>query len=187
MGVMTISSLGRTTLNEKFFVDTNIWVNVVYIANKAMDYSQQIRDKLEGYSDFIQRVKQDKGKLYTSALCLSELGHFIERESYKRYKVAHPNIDNLKKFRAIPEQRKIIVNDIEQAWEDIKSLAEILPFTADQTSGNNIVQNIKNYPLDAYDALFLDTMKQYNIQNIISDDKDFQHVADRDEIDIYTI
>lgn len=186
MGIMKISSLGRAKISEKFFVDTNIWVNIVYIANKAIDYSSINRDKISTYSEFVQGVKQN-GELYTSALCLSELGHYIERESYKNYQLKNPQIDSIKKFRALPEQRKIIVNDIEQAWDDIKALAEILPFTADKSTGDGIIYTLKSHPLDAYDALFLKTMEENGIKNIISDDKDFYSVADEDRIDIYTM
>lgn len=186
MGFVSISSLGRVKISEKFFVDTNIWVNIVYIANKAIDYPSPNRDKISTYSEFVHRVKQN-GKLYTSALCLSELGHYIERESYKNYQRKYPEIDSIKKFRALPDQRKIIVKDIEQAWDDIKALAEILPFTADESTGDNIIYTLKSHPLDAYDALFLKTMEEHGIKNIISDDKDFYPVADEDRIDIYTM
>lgn len=185
MGVMTIEQIGKSLLDEKYFVDTNVWVYQAYFANKVIgaELQEVEKQKLSDYSAFLQKVKQDGGKLYTSSLCLSELGHFIEKQAYQHYKKTNPSI-LLKDFRAIQTQRKIILQDIEQAWEDIKSLAEILPFHIESQIGDKMVAEMKKYPLDAYDALFLLTMNQHKITNIISDDRDFHSIS---YIDIYTV
>lgn len=179
---MQISSIGKAPLNEGYFVDTNIWVYQAYYANKVVEPTSQVFQKLNDYSDFLQKIKHDGGILYTSPLCLSELGYFIEKQAHQHYKNTHTQISQ-KEFRAITAQRTIILKDIQQAWEDIKSLAEILPFHTDNQMGDNLIQTMQQYPLDAYDAVFLLTMQKHNIRNIISDDKDFHPIS---TIDIYT-
>ncbi|MFZ7342914.1 type II toxin-antitoxin system VapC family toxin [Avibacterium volantium] len=185
MGVMNISQIGKTSLNDSYFVDTNIWIYQVYYANKGIDdLGNDKMKKLSNYSDFLQRVKQDGGKLYTSPLCLSELGHFIEKQAYNHYKETNSQSSiTLKSFRAISDKRQIIVKDIQQAWEDIIYLAEILELNTNQQTGSDLIAAMEDYPLDAYDSIFYLTMKQHNIRNIISDDRDFHPIS---SIDIYT-
>ncbi len=184
MGVMSISSIGKVPLNEKYFIDTNIWVYQAYYANKVIEPTEDISQKLNGYSEILQKIKQDGGELYTSPLCLSELGYFIEKQAYQHYKKTHNSHLSQKEFRAIEGQRTQILKDTQQAWEDIKSLAEILPFNTDTQTGDKLIQIMQQYPLDAYDAVFLLTMQKHKITNIISDDKDFHAIS---SIDIYTI
>ena len=47
-----------------------------------------------------------------------------------------------------------------------------------------MLNEMKSYPLDSYDAMLFMTMKKHKITNLVSDDKDFRQKSD---IDVYHI
>lgn len=62
---MQISSIGKAPLNEGYFVDTNIWVYQAYYANKVVEPTSQVFQKLNDYSDFLQKIKRTMVAYYT--------------------------------------------------------------------------------------------------------------------------
>lgn len=183
MGVMNINNINSSLKGERFFVDTNIWILLTYIASKSFELSESIKSKISAYSAFIQKVKEEGGQIYTSSLCLSEIGHVIERKSFENYPNPNKTI-KLKQYRNIQTERDIIVKDIDEVWDEIKSQATVLEHSINQQMGDQLITLLKNAPLDAYDAAFILAMKENRILNIITDDKDFQKV---NSIDIYTL
>ncbi|MBE2895736.1 type II toxin-antitoxin system VapC family toxin [Pasteurellaceae bacterium HPA106] len=182
MGIMKISNISKSSLSgQKFFVDTNIWIYQTYVSGAFL--SEHSQKKAIKYSDFIQQVLSNNGKLFTSSLCLSELAHVIEKKSFENYKVNNPNI-TLKKFRGIKTEREKVISIVSLAWEDIKSISTIIEINITKDNGNHIIDKLREAPLDAYDAYYLLIMENNKISNILTDDKDFQTVQ---SIDVYSI
>ncbi|MDP9500355.1 type II toxin-antitoxin system VapC family toxin [Bisgaard Taxon 45] len=183
--LMLINDIPRKThCAGQYFVDTNVWVYYAYMANKSYNLSKDNQDKLKGYSRFIEKVQEDGGSLFTSSLCLSELANAIERKALEQYNYNHNTSLNIKQFRTISQERQQIVDDIHTAWCSIKDIATIIEHSISKETGEHIITEIRATPLDAYDAIFLQLIKNKRLTNIITDDKDFQKVSDN--IDIYT-
>lgn len=183
--LMLINNISRNTpCSEKYFVDTNVWVYYAYMSNKSYNLSEDKKNKINNYSRFIEKVVEDGGSLFTSSLCLSELANVIERKALEQYNDNHKTSLNIKLFRKIEQERKQILDDINTAWRSITDIATIIEHSISKETGYHIINEIKAAPLDAYDAIFLQLIKNKKLTNIITDDNDFQNVSD--DIDIYT-
>ena len=180
MNVMRIGGIKSSLSGEKFFVDTNIWLYQSYVSGAF--FSEHSQEKAANYSDFIQKVLSDNGKLFTSALCLSEVAHVLEKKSFEIYK-AKQHSCTLKQFRAIKTERDKIISVVTDVWEEIKSLSTIIEMNMTIDNGDLILKKLSIAPLDAYDAQYLIMMEKNNISNILTDDKDFRNIA---SIDVYT-
>lgn len=184
--VMLINEINRKMkCSGKYFVDTNVWVYYAYMAHKAYNLDETKKNKLDSYTSFIEKIVEDGGELFTSSLCLSELANAIEREALRQYNEIHGSVLNQKQFRGIGKERAKIISDIEMAWFSIKNVATIIEHSISKKTGDGIITEIKSAPVDAYDAIFLQLIKDQKIINIITDDKDFQKAVEH--IDIYTI
>lgn len=165
---------------EKIFIDTNIWIFLTFLSTESDD------SKIRAYSDCMQKIKDVSAEIYTSPLCLNELAHVIERGLLDKYKENNgDNNFNLKQFRNIEKERKEVIDYIETCWQEIQQIYNpiMLPFNITQNYSSQVIAELKVSKIDAYDAIFLHTMRQNKIINILTDDKDFQDVKD---IDIYT-
>ncbi|HDR1039433.1 TPA: type II toxin-antitoxin system VapC family toxin [Pasteurella multocida] len=183
--LMFINQIPRNIpCSGQYFVDTNVWVYYAYMANKSYNLSKENQYKINEYSRFIEKVKESGGSLFTSSLCLSELANVIERKALEQYNHNNNTSLKIKKFREISQERQQIVDDIDTAWCSIKDIATIIEHSISKETGEHIITEIRAAPLDAYDAIFLQLIKNKKLTNIITDDKDFQEVSDH--IDIYT-
>ena len=182
MCVMYIQQINKLSpKNQKFFVDTNIWIFQSYISGILFDENKN--EKSAAYSDFIQKVLDSGCQLFTSSLCLSEIGHVIEKKFFKIYKMENPSV-TLKQFRAITQKRNEIISIVKSIWEEINSLSTIIDFSVTKKAGDNMLEKLQEAPLDTYDAQYLLIMEDNKITNILTDDKDFRSVSG---IDIYTL
>ena len=86
----------KTLKDQKFFVDTNVWIFNFLYSKKSFDLEFENKQKMEGYSQFIEDVLENGGQLYTSPLCLTELAYRLENFEYSSDK----NL-TLKEFRSI--------------------------------------------------------------------------------------
>ncbi|WP_324051714.1 type II toxin-antitoxin system VapC family toxin [Aeromonas caviae] len=171
---------------ERFFVDTNVWYWLTYVsskqflANPPSDYQTTI------YPDFIEKVLQGGSELYYTQLTLVELANIIERAELAIYNAkigsGEQKISNIKKFRKIKDARTNVLNEIEVAWQSIKNIAKELPVNLHSGILPEFLSTIQSFKLDGYDVLYYQIMKNNNIKNIITDDKDFIHIND---IDVY--
>lgn len=170
----------KTLKDQKFFVDTNVWIFNFLYSKKSFDLEFENKQKMEGYSQFIEDVLENGGQLYTSPLCLTELAYRLENFEYSSDK----NL-TLKEFRSIKEKRDKVINEIELTWKEIESLVSgVLDLCIDHRTPANMLNEMKSYPLDSYDAMLFMTMKKHKITNLVSDDKDFRQKSD---IDVYHI
>jgi len=162
---------------KSYFVDTNVWYWCTYAASKSFLAKTPQKYQIDHYPNFVESVMSQGSTLYCSPLILVELANLIERsewEIHKAYK-QDPSI-RLKAFRKNAAERKSVLNEIEIAWETVKSMATELSFSIDGNTSDSFIQSLNNYNIDGYDALYHQMMDEYKVDNIITDDKDFRKI-----------
>lgn len=170
---------------EHFFVDTNVWYWMTYVSSKSFIADKPLGYQTKYYPDFIEKVMNGDASLYYSPLTLVELTNLIERSEWKIHERYQNGSVKLKDFRKIEACREGVIAEVKMAWATIQSMAAPIELKVDQNLPNAFIDIISSYKIDGYDALFYQAMKESDISNIITDDKDFRNI-NRDLIDVYT-
>lgn len=160
---------------ERYFVDTNVWYWFTYVASKEMKVVDVPRAyQMTDYSAFIEKAKNNGAQLYHCALILAELASIIENAELKLYK-STKNVNEIKEkaYRAIPAERKGVVNEIDVAWNVISSLSTCADITLTEQSAEASKSILAKTTLDPYDSFYVQLMETHKITNIITDDGDF--------------
>lgn len=167
----------RPGKNDRFFIDTNVWFWLTYTnaSNNARNY--QITD----YPSYVDSVLDVEGNIYQNGLSFAELAHLIEKTELDIFNAGNKSRGAKeikgKEFRHdYPMEREKVTNEIEAAWIQIKSIAEPLDITVDESIVDNALKGIKTQKVDGYDLFILDLMNRHNILQIITDDGDFATV-----------
>jgi predicted nucleic acid-binding protein len=163
---------------DKFFVDTNVWFWITYASsNEMFRSSANWRYQSEAYPQFIEKILDEGATLYHCPLTFSELANVIERTEYE---LAYPEQDITRKdFRCIPEKRVKVLNEIEEAWENIKSMSTCLDIKLTSEYVEKSFGFLKVSRLDSYDAFYCELMQRENIVKLITDDSDFSDVKEK--------
>lgn len=100
------ASLFNPKKNDRFFLDTNIWISL-YIPN----YSSNKFLVNESVA-FYNKIKASGAKIFTSSLILSEFSNVYITNCFKNYKNNNTTKSNItkKQFRQEPEYQKVISN-----------------------------------------------------------------------------
>lgn len=161
-----------------YFVDTNVWYWATYAASKTF-YGNAPRDyQILHYPEFIQDALDVKAKLYYSPLVLVELSSLIENSELGIYRALNSSPKfPIKNFRGIEAERKAVLNEIDNAWAQVKGMAEPLPLGVGEKVDDSVMGLIRDFKIDGYDALYCHFMKESGVTNILSDDKDFRYVG----------
>lgn len=169
---------------EGYFVDTNVWYWVTYVASKSFIPNGPRRYQTETYPNFIEQAVNNKALLYYSPLVLIELARVIERAEFEIFKAfKNDKSFHFKRFRNNEKQRKLVVSEIRAAWEQVRQLAIELPAKIGEDLEVEVLEALEKYTIDGYDSLYYYFMKQSGIVNITTDDKDFRGV---DGIELYS-
>lgn len=168
-----------------FFVDTNVWYWMTYVASKSFVADGPLDYQTKYYPDFIEKVMNSKASLYYSPLTLVELTNLIERSEWKIHSRFKGGSLKLKEFRKIDVCREDVIAEVKSAWSSVTSMAKPIELKVDEDLPDLFLDIISKYQIDGYDALFYQAMKEAEISNVITDDKDFRNI-DKDIIDVYT-
>lgn len=165
---------------EAFFVDTNVWYWMTYVAAKDFfpkgpkgpkDY------QISEYPEFVEKAIENKASLYYSPLALVELAGLIERAEFEIFKLYENDPSfQFKRFRRDENQRKAVIREIQVAWGQVKQMASELPVQLGDGLDAEILDYLKSFNIDGYDGIYYFFMKKNNIYKIITDDKDFRGV-----------
>ncbi|HLP46298.1 MAG TPA: hypothetical protein VK469_10140, partial [Candidatus Kapabacteria bacterium] len=83
-------------------------------------------------------------------------------------------VKNLKEFRHNHSlERNKVVQEIETAWTQVKSMAEFVELSIDPSITDSSLNRLKTQKVDGYDLFFLELMAKHRITQIITDDGDF--------------
>lgn len=160
--------------SDKFLVDSNVLIWIAY--SRGSSGYQTIK-----YPPYVKKVKRVGSDLMYCPLSLSELAHTIEKTECEIFKRTNPSFGNLspKEFRHNrPAQRFQVVDEIEAAWGIVKNWAVPLDITLNESETDIALTQLKENPIDGYDAFILNTMKKAGINQVITDDGDYATVKD---------
>lgn len=164
---------------DVYLVDTNVWFWMTYptATHTAAHYQTTI------YPNFINQALNVGAKLLRVNLSLAELSHIIETTEHNIYTQYVQQL-NLKEYRhnIQPERQRIVAN-IDTCWQQIASLADLLPVEIEDVITNSALSRLQSENVDGYDLFILEAMKSHGVVKVITDDGDFCTVSG---IDVYT-
>lgn len=180
--VVDLSSIKDEELNATkifFYLDTNIWYWLTYPNSRSENLSDE-------YASFISRLHQlENAKLLYSHLTFSEIPTIIERDKLNEYNQTHRSLSK-KKFRQLKEERSKVVNDISISLNQItrigeakEDFVEILNYVEKE----DFINFLRSTVLDGTDALMASFLQQNEIDNIVTNDKDYLSLKD---VNIFT-
>ena len=182
--VFNISSVSPSPEDE-YLVDTNVWYWMTYSKASILSPVRQANDRSFKYPGFLKKALQVGATLHRCDLSFPELCHAIEKcekEIYEEYIVKGKL--GIKEYRhSDEEERGRTVTEIESAWSQVCSMSTCRVVTVGESATVAALKDIKNYPMDGYDALILEAMRSNDLTKIITDDCDFGEVAG---IEVYT-
>jgi len=157
---------------DTFFIDTNVWFWMTYTqaSNSALHY------QITNYPSYVDSILDAGGSIYQNGLSFAELAHLIEKTELDIFNNKTHGAKEIrgKKFRhSHPREREKVTDEIEAAWIQVKSLAEPLDITVDESIVDRALRRIKTQKVDGYDLFILELMSRHNILQIITDDGDF--------------
>ncbi len=161
---------------ERFFVDSNVWYWTTYVASKEMPLPNSPREyQIQNYPVFLEKALNNGAKLYHCPLTLAELASTIEFSELNIFKQFNPDKEGLRKktFRKISSERKGVLNEIKVAWDAINAMSTCVEISLDLKFIQETQDILKKSVLDSYDSFFVQIMREYEFENIITDDGDF--------------
>lgn len=165
----------RPNHTDKYFVDTNVWFWSTYCASKEINTSHKPRRyQVEKYPQFIEKALDVGAKLFHCPLVFSELANIIEKTEYEIFLSEESKNISRKKFRAIQEKRKNVIQEIKIAWKTVESLSTCLDINLSRSIVPSALSCLEAAPLDPYDAFYLQVMSAEGITKLITDDRDFR-------------
>lgn len=167
-----------------YVVDTNAWYWQTY--SRASLFSDPPHEhQTRYYPNYIEKVLDSGGTLYSSVHNLIELSSQIERVEAEIYrqKCGIPKL-SVKEFRHQNDAvRSIYRSEIDSVWSQVSSMSEQIEQAMNAELVGCVAGMFQSDRLDAYDILILLSAKSINTMNIISDDGDFSTV---DGVTLYT-
>lgn len=160
---------------ERYFIDTNVWYWTTYVASKQMTLPNQPSDyQLQDYPSYIERIINDGGTLCHCPLTFSELSNVIENTELELHRKSINNqYFDKKDFRNVTSKRSKVLNEIEVAWDSIKSMSTCLDVHLNQEYSDNVCKILHEGSLDPFDAFYVKIMREHKVDYIITDDHDF--------------
>lgn len=172
--------------DEVFAIDTNVllWTHYSKASNPHFrTHPYQVTE----YPNFIAKLLANGNKMVTTVLNISELISVVEKKEYEIYNLVNRNRGNMrfKQYRNLPNERLSYQNEINHILNEIRSSyndqIEVIEITKENLE--SFCQEIDQTKCDIFDYIVIEYLKSININNYISDDKDFLNV---DGIKLYT-
>lgn len=168
------------TDKDQFIVDTNIWYWFVY--SKC---SQCLRGpypyQSTSYPTYINSALNCNSIIYHSPLSLAELSHLIEKAEYEIFSMTNQSLfPNPKKFNKNFRHlyHSSYNSELIAACQQVVSLSSPLPINLDSSQVAAFLQMLTQNCMDGYDLYILQSMKNNNVSQIITDDGDYATIPD---------
>lgn len=166
---------------DAFLVDTNVWYWLTYSrasqsARPPAVYQTSI------YPNYTNNALRVGARVFQSELSLAELTHLIEKAEYEIFAIANPTIfSDPNKFNKSFRHNRVVernqaVAEIEAVWAQVVSLAEPLAVIIDEQVASDALGRLKTEKIDGYDLFILESMKNNDVVQVITDDGDFTTV-----------
>ncbi len=160
------------THSDAFLVDSNVWYWMTYTNAGHNANNYQLLD----YSCYINKALDVGSKVYYTGLSLAELSHLIEKTEREIFERLHFLIRPKEYRHNQPGERNRIVSEVQTAWAQVKSLADFLFVIIDEPNTEAALKTFYSERVDGYDLFILETMKNHNVTQIITDDSDFSTI-----------
>jgi predicted nucleic acid-binding protein len=162
--------------DDIFLVDSNVWYWMTY-THASEGRSPPCPYQIASYPNYVKMALEMDALIYSSNLSLAELTHLIEKTQREIYNRVNRTQVMPKVYRHnLPEERSIVVSEVEIAWGQVKSLTKPLVDSIDENTANQGLLRFQHEKVDGYDLFILESMKKSSITQIITDDGDFSNV-----------
>ena len=167
---------------DAFLIDTNVlfWISYTLVNPHLFPKSNEyFDDKLNIYSEYLDKAREAGSKLFYCGLSISELAHIIEKNLFDNFLDRPENKNykqklNLKQYRHnFPKERNEVVKKIQNACRNIESYVELKEINVNHFAAKNALINLQNSATDGYDLFILETMSNAGINLVITDDGDY--------------
>ncbi|MBL9143131.1 MAG: hypothetical protein JNM99_05555 [Verrucomicrobiaceae bacterium] len=172
----------RPKAEDKFWVDTNVWLWLVY---PAMTVSMDDRRKrlCDSYLRYFRDATRAGSALHWCALQFSEIAHQIERTEFEAAKSGGVlgSDPKFKEYRhGSATERERVTGLIQGAWQDVCSngAGALSPaLQLDGPAAETAASTIAACALDGHDLFYLQNLQAAGVTQVLSDDGDFCTVS----------
>ena len=162
---------------DKIFVDTNVWFWFTYAASNEIETENQpLRYQTLNYPEFLEKILDTGASLFHSPLTLAELSNVIDRTEKEIHNVRNQKDLTRKEFRNNLACRERVINEIEIAWRAINDISSSIDVNLNHEFSDSALKIYSQCTLDPYDSFYVKMMRDYGINSILTDDKDFLSV-----------
>lgn len=161
---------------DVFLVDSNVWYWMTYTKASLSNQRQTLR-QVRDYSAFVNNAIAVSAKLYRCALSLSELAHTIEKSEREIFEKTSGSIRAKEYRHNRPKERSNVVNEVQAAWGQVKTMASSLDVTINDAITDATLTRFGKECVDGYDLFFLEAMSNEKLIQIVTDDGDFATVS----------
>lgn len=172
---------------DVFFIDSNIWIYLLDI-NCIVESSKANDKKVEKYSTFIEKLKENNIEIVLLSMSISEIYNIYIRNLSKRYYDLNGIQYSENRFKKIyrPSRQfnndnKFIINNIKN---NILPLVKVVNDNFDDLDINKVLNTRADY--DFNDNYYMRFCEKNNYK-ILTNDKDFINNYDDINVEVYTI
>jgi predicted nucleic acid-binding protein len=163
--------------DDVFLIDSNVWYWLTY-THASQGLSPPCPYQVDSYPNYVKMALELKALIYASNLSLAELTHLIEKTQREIYNHLNRTKMTPKMYRHnLPEERSVVVSEVEAAWGQVTSLARPLAGNIDENVARQGLLRFQREKVDGYDLFMLESMSKGGITQIITDDGDFSSVS----------
>jgi hypothetical protein len=157
---------------DAFLVDTNVWYWRFYRSAGATPGSAT-PVQMRTYSAYLHRALSVGAVAYRTGLCLAELAHQIEQNERDIYAGAVASVTTKEYRHNLPSERARVVNEVQNAWGNVKSLSQPLPVVIDDAATDAALVRFAGQPVDGFDLFLLEALSAAGLRQVLTDDGDF--------------
>ncbi len=167
--ILDINKYNPTSSDHLFF-DNNVWM---FMFGPLANYSQK---QQRIYSSFLNRAVSSKSTIYVNSLVLSEFANAFLRLDFEQWKkINNMPLAKFKKDYISTSQYKATVSAIISAIKNILAIADKKPDDFHIVNLDLVFSNFSS--IDFNDCYFVEFCKNNSLK-LVTDDKDFQKIAD---------
>jgi len=163
-------------VDDVFLVDTNVWYWMTY-TRASLSVRPPAQYQTSNYPAYTNAALSAGARIYQSGLSLAELTHLIEKAEREIYERTNRHIGTKEYRHNLSDERTQVIAEIQSAWAQVVSLADPLVATIDGQMANSALARFQTEKVDGYDLFILESMKNHDVVQVITDDGDFATVS----------
>jgi len=161
---------------DAFLVDTNVWYWMTY-TRASLSARPPAQYQTTTYPAYTNAALAAGARIFQSGLSLAELTHLIEKAEREIYERTNGRVGTKEYRHNFSGERAQVIAEIQSAWSQVVSLADPLVATIDNQTTNAAVARFQTEKVDGYDLFILESMRNHDVVQVITDDGDFATVS----------